>query len=103
MENREEYFAYMTFDELLAYLQDENLKEWHAYLDDMEKGVDQVLEVLEKSDEDCNLVHCIGSGREGEGCGLVQGKSGSVCDTCGGMLLSSEVVKNQVENLKKFF
>lgn len=50
MENREEYFAYMTFDELLAYLQDENLKEWHAYLDDMEKGVDQVLEVLKKKD-----------------------------------------------------
>jgi hypothetical protein len=38
------------------------------------------------------LVRCIGHGGSGEGCGWVNGKSGGVCQQCGGMLLSPEAL-----------
>lgn len=45
-------------------------------------------------------VTCIGRGREGEGCGLVYGESGGVCDACGGMLLSSKALDQIKRRLK---
>ena len=40
---------------------------------------------------DC-LVRCIGHGGNGHGCGWVKGKSGGVCEKCGGMLLSASAL-----------